>query len=214
MQIQGSFDANQHAPKQLGASLPPGKYPFQISNTSIQPTKDNDGGMFVVEFSTPSGNAVMRYNLWNKSPQAVEIAHGQLSALCHAVGIFKIDYANEGAALRGAQGMLEIGWQKGNEPTAEKPEGGYTEVKRVFDKNGNEPGKPPANAPQPQQGNGQAWGGQTAQAQADQAAQGAQWGGGATLQPAQPGGGGGQVNPGWSAGPTTAVNEAPPWAKK
>src|ERR1700674_4263699 len=126
--IDGHFDANQHAPKQLGGIVPPGKWPFQITNTSIVPTKENDGGMFRVEFDTPHGRINMNYNLWNQSAKAVEIAHGQLSALCHATGIFKVDYANEGAALRGAQGMIEVVLQD-----ADKPDG-YTQVRRVFDK--------------------------------------------------------------------------------
>ena len=205
MQITGGFDANQHAPKQLGAIVPPGKWPFQISNTSIVPTKANDGGMFVVEFDTPQGRISMRYNLWNQNPKAVEIAHGQLSALCHATGVFKVDYGNEGAALRGAQGMIEVALQD-----PEKPDG-YTEVKRVYDKNGNEPGKAPAAAPQPQ-GNGNTWGGQQAAAGAQQSAQPA-WG--ATQAQPQP-----QPNPNpaqgqaWAPGPTAQGDTGkPPWAK-
>lgn len=206
----GSFDANQHAPKQLGGIVPPGKWPFVISNTDVVPTKANDGGMFVVEFSTPNGNISMRYNLWNQSPKAVEIAHGQLSALCHATGIYKIgSWQNKGAELRGAQGMIEVALQD-----ADKPDG-YTEVKRVFDKNGNEPGKAPAQAPQTtQQGNGAAtsWGAQSGAAQAQQPAQ-PTWGA-TQAQPQQ------QPAPaaptGWQPGPNTAGpgNGAPPWAQK
>jgi len=44
---------------------------------------------------------------------------------------------------------LDVNYQKGEEPTAERPEGGYVEVKKVYDVNGNEPGKAPAQA-QPQ----------------------------------------------------------------
>ena len=197
----GSFDANQHAPKQLGAIVPPGKWPFQISNTAIVPTKAGDGGMFVVDFNTPHGVAQMRYNLWNQSPKAVEIAHGQLSALCHATGVFKVNWQTQGAELRGAQGMIEVALQD-----PEKPDG-YTEVKRVFDKNGNEPGKAPATAPQPQ-GNGQAWGGSPA---ASGAAQGQQPAWGATqAQPQQPATQ--QAPQGWTQGPSSG--QAPPWAQK
>src|ERR1019366_457049 len=192
MKIEGGFDANQHAPKQLGAIVPPGKWPFQISNTSIVPTKANDGGMFIVEFDTPQGRIFKRYNLWNQAPKAVEIAHGELSALCHATGIFKVDYANEGAALRGAMGMIEVALQDSDKPD------GYTEVKRVFDKNGNEPGKAPAApqmAPQSQ--------GQVGQQQTPQA-----WG----ATQAQP-----NPNPqAWAPGPTQAgatTDTKPPWAK-
>jgi hypothetical protein len=163
MPMQGQFDANMVPPKQLGESHPVGKFPFQISNTEITATKDNTGGMFVVMFKTPAGEAVHRYNISNQSAKAVEIAHGQLSALCHATGIFKLDWANDGAALRGGQGMIEVGFQKGQEPTPENPAGGYTEIKKVYDRNGNEPGKAPQAAPQTQPNGG--WGQQQPQQQ-------------------------------------------------
>lgn len=146
----GSFDATQHQPRQGGQAHPVGKYPFTITDTAINPTKDGQGGMFIVTFTSPSGDIVNRYNLWNNSPKAVEIAHGQLSALCYATGVFRINFDNAGAELRGARGMMEIGYQKGEEPTAEKPAGGYVELKKVYDANGNEPGKSTP-APQPQQ---------------------------------------------------------------
>lgn len=135
-----TFDASQYAPEQGGQAHPIGKFPAFISNTAIQPTKDNDGGMFVVEFTTEAGKISNRYNLWNQSQKAVDIAHKQLSALCHSVGVFRVDMQNEGAALRNARLMIEVGKQKDSE---------YTEVKRVFDPNGNEPGKAGAPAPAP-----------------------------------------------------------------
>ncbi len=150
--MAGSFNANQFKPMYGFDKVMPGKYPFRISNTEIVPTKDQSGGMFVVTFQTPSGSIQDRYNLWNASPKAVEIAHSQLSALCHCVGVFQLDWPNEGAALRNAEGMIEVGFQKGQEPTPENPNGGYTEIKRIYDKNGNEPGKGPNTAPQAAQG--------------------------------------------------------------
>lgn len=189
----GSFDANQHAPKQLGASVPPGKWPFVISDTAIVPTKANDGGMFVVTFNTPSGQIAMRYNLWNQSPKAVEIAHGQLSALCHATGVFNLKWPNQGAELRNAQGMIEVGLQDPDKPD------GYTEVKKVYDKNGNEPGKGAAPAPQVQPQPQQA---------PTQGAQGTGWGNASQPQQQAPQA---QAPQGWSQGPSTG--QAPPWTK-
>jgi hypothetical protein len=205
-----TFDARQHAPKQMGSTTHPvGKFPFHISNTQCKPVKDNEKAWYLeVEFTTPVGVTQMRYNLENPSPKAVEIAYGQLSALCHATGVFNLSYPNQGAELKGALGMVEVGWQKGEEPSTEKPDGGYTEVKRVFDKNGNEPGKPPAAAPSPQ-GNGAAWGGAQPASQPAQPAQPA-WGA-TQAQPA--------ANPApaaWQPGPNAAPagNGAPPWAKQ
>lgn len=211
--MQGSFDANQFAPRQVGEGHPVGIYPFTITDTKIVPTKDQTGGMFVVEFTSPNGSISSRYNIWNNSAKAVEIAHGQLSALCHAVGVFKLDWQNEGAALRGARGQMKIDYQKGEEPTAEKPAGGYVEIKKVYDVNGNEPGKAPAVAPQPQQQNPPSngaggWGNGAAQAQGTQ-----------NGQPPWPG-----PNPpvqtnqqNWQPGPTqgqTIPPGNPPWANK
>ena len=211
MPMSGQWDASQFQPKQLVDSHPVGKFPFTISSTSIVPTKDQQGGMFVVEFSTPAGSIVSRYNLWNQNAKAVEIAHGQLSALCHATGIFKLNWENDGAALRGGKGMIDVGYQKGEEPSAEKPTGGYTEVKKVFDAAGNEPGKAPAAAPQPQ--GGAAWGGPQPQAKPQAQPQNGGWGNPAPQQPQQaaqqP-----QQPASWQGGNQQPPTIQPPWAKQ
>lgn len=151
MQMQGGFDATKIEPKQsAGTNHPVGRFPFTISDTSIEENKNKDGGFFMVEFTTPAGVAVMRYNMWNKNPQAVDIANGQLSALCHATGRYQVGWQDEGAALRGAQGMIEVGFQKDQGPSPERPNGGYTEIKKVMDAAGNEPGKGPAPSTQVQ----------------------------------------------------------------
>ena len=156
MQMQGSFNANQYEPNQgFGIHPPAQKIPFTITGTVIKENSAKDGGYFQVEYTTPQGIISNIYNLWSKTPKAVEIAHGQLSALCRAVGRYQVDWGNEGAALKGAQGLMDIGYQKGEEPTAEKPQGGYTELKRVYDLAGNDPAKPGQAAqaqPQGQQG--------------------------------------------------------------
>ncbi len=158
MTMNYQFDARQYDPNQGTPAHPVGKFLATITDTAIKPTKDNDGGYFEVEFTTQHGKASMRYNLWNKNQQAVDIAHRQLSALCHSVGIYNVDMNNGGLALRNAQLTIEVAKQKDSE---------YTEVKRVYDVNGNEPGKAgngPAPAAQPAQaGNG--WGQQPAQQQ-------------------------------------------------
>lgn len=152
IQMTGTFDANQFEPKQsAGTNHPVGRFPFDITDTSIEENKNKDGGFFMVEFTTPAGVAVMRYNMWNKSEQAVNIAQGQLSALCRAVGRFQVRWEDQGAALRGAKGMIEVGFQKGQEPSAERPNGGYTEIKKVLDSVGNDPAGGNSSAPQTQQ---------------------------------------------------------------
>lgn len=198
MPFDAQFDASQFEPSQGGGPHPKGKFPATISNTSIKPTKSGDGGMFEVEFSTQAGNIANRYNLWNKEPKAVEIAQKQLSALCYATGIFKLDFRNDGAALRGAKLIIEVDDQKNKDGTPN----GYVEVKKVYDANGNEPGKQtPAPATQPQQaapapanapaGNGGGWG-QPAQNNAPAAA---------------------PASNGWQPGPIAAptAGDKPPW---
>ena len=204
MIMQGIFNANQFEPNQGMSSHPPcQKAPFTITDTAIVENKAKDGGMFVVHLTSPMGTQVHRYNIWNKEPKAVEIAHGQLSALCRAVNIYQIDWQNEGAALRGGKGLMDVGYQKGEEPTAEKPNGGYTELKKVYDAAGNEPGKAAQPQPAPQgqntapltQQNGGGWGNSQPQGQATQHA------------PNQAGGA-------WQPGNAGNAAVSPPWGQR
>lgn len=216
MQVNWQFNSNQYEPNQgFGIHPPAQKVPFTITGTSIVETKDKTGGMLVIEFTSPLGMVVNRYNINNANPKTVEIAYGQLSALCRAVGIYTIDGNNECAALRGGKGLMDIGYQRGEEPDLQFPDRkGYTELKRVYDPAGNDPSKPgqaqqpqqlqpqtsgfaqPANQPQGQpmvQQAGGGWGQPQAQQPAQQQPQAQQ------SQPQgqawQPGGAGGQTNP-------------------
>lgn len=182
MQVNWQFNSNQYEPNQgLGIHPPVQKAPFTISNTSIKETKDKTGAYLAVELTSQQGVITVNYNIHNQSPKAVEIAYGQLSALCRAVGIYQIDGNNECAALRGGKGLMDVGYQKGEEPDPAFPDRkGYTELKRVYDINGNDPSKP---ASAQQQGNS-GFGGQPQQQTAPQ-------NNSAPLQQ-QPGGGWGQ----------------------
>jgi hypothetical protein len=216
-QVTGVFDASQFQPRQAGEAHPVGDFDFTITGCEIKSTKDNSGGYFQVEFTSPRGSIIHRYNIWyndpndhTKSAKTVEIAHGQLSALCHATGVYKINWQNQGRELLQARGKMRVGYQKGEEPTEAKPQGGYVELKRVFDIHGNEPGKAPATAPQPQQAapNG-GWGQTTATGQAP-INQGGQhsapaWNNTAPAQQAE------QAAPGWSQG---QASKTPPWGAR
>ena len=214
MPVNYSFDATQFTPSQSVGGHPPGKFPARVSNTSIQETKNKDGGMFVVEFTTNAGSIVNRYNLWNKEPKAVEIAHKELSALCYATGIFKLDFNNDGAAMRGAQCMIEVGKQDNGE---------YMEIKKVYDLQGNEPGKAPATgAAQPQGGGWGAPQGQQAAANPpaqQQQPQGQAWQPPGQQQPTQQQPAQQQAPQGWQPAPGAAPSGAPanagapPWAR-
>ena len=141
MPIDATFDAHSVKPTQFGGAAHPigNKFPFTITGTAVEPTKDGNNGKFVVELTSPAGSIKLNLNIFHSSDQARNIAKGQLATLCHAVGIYTVDFKNDGAALRGGVGLMDIGFQKGQEPSAEKPEGGYVEVKKIYDKNGNDP---------------------------------------------------------------------------
>ena len=218
------FDATQFQPQQGAGAHPVGTFDAQITNTYAKGTKDNTGGMFVAEFTSPQGKIETRYNLWNSSTQAVEIAQKSLSALCHAVGIFKItfpklpdgspDMQNAGRELRGARCKIEVAYQIDREtkqPTA------YVEVKRVLDLQGNEPGRAPQAAPQPQQATQgqqapmtqQSNGGWGAPNPAPQSTQGG-WGNNQNPTQAAPQQ---NNNPGWQQN-NPNPNPSPPWGQR
>lgn len=191
-----NFDATNIPPQQMGDKHPVGMFQFQITDTFGKANKDTPGGQFVVELTSPVGKVFNRYNLWNASEQAREIAHKELSALCHACGIFKLSFENldpkdYGRELRGARGSMKVDLQDNSKPD------GYIEVKKIFDINGNEPGKSGANAqPQPQK---------------QPEPQNGSWGNQQQQQPQQGSGG-------WSQGPKMDQQPqggggSPPWVR-
>lgn len=151
-----AFDARTVQPSQGMEGHPPGRFPFTITNTYAKENSAQTGAMLVVELTSDVGRIENRYNIWNNSAKAVEIAQKELSALCYAVNIFRVtfprlpdnsyDMANAARELRGGRGIMEVAPQTDKDG---KPNG-YMEVKKVLDANGNEPGKS-GSAPQPQQ---------------------------------------------------------------
>ncbi len=215
------FDATKVQPQQPGGmgGHPPGIWDAQISNTGLKPSKNNQHLLLVIEFTTPAGRIEENLIVDGPSTQAIEIAQKQISALCHAVNIYRLTYPKHpdgnpimdqpARELRGALLKIEIAPQKDKEGK----ESGYMEIKKYFDKNGNEPGKS-GSAPQPQPATAQQGGwGQTPAPAANpapmQSQPGGGWGGNpAPQQPAAnpaPGGG-------WQPG--GAGNAGPaPWNK-
>ena len=187
-QLIQAFNAQQYDPTQGGGSLPVGRHPVIIESSEVKANKANDGGYLQLNLKLIDGpqtgtTGAYRLNLYHSNPQTAEIAHRQLSAICHCVGVFNVQDSGQ---LHNIPFIIEVGLQKGEE-AAQK---GYTEVKKVFDINGNEPGKAGQGAPaaQPQQQPAQGGFGQQQPAQQPQqpAAQpqgnAPAWGGG---QPAQ-----------------------------
>lgn len=136
-QLLQAFDARNVDPTQGVGGLPIGKHPVIAVKSEVKPTKDNDSGYLQFDLQVidgPNKGAVGAYrlNLYHSSQQTVEIAHKQFSALCHVTGVFQVQNSEQ---LHNIPFMVEVGLQK--EPNPNK----YTDVKRVFDINGNEPGQ-------------------------------------------------------------------------
>ena len=217
-QLIQAFNAQQYDPTQGGGSLPVGRHPVVIESSEVKANKANDGGYLQLNLKLIDGpqmgtTGAYRLNLYHSNPQTAEIAHRQLSAICHVIGVFNVQDSQQ---LHNIPFIVEVGLQKGEE-AAQK---GYTEVKKVFDINGNEPGKAGqgATAAQPQQQQpqgGAAWGGQPAQNPAPQGGGQPAWGGQPAQQPAQqqPAQGGG-----WQQGGQPAQGGAPagaaPWGQR
>lgn len=199
MQIQ-NFDATGIAPQQVAGKHPEGMFPFQITNCFGQETKAKDGGMLAVEFTSPAGTIMNYYNLFNQNQQAREIAQKELSALCHATGVFKLTMLDSSGnvlpmnmwavELKGARGTMKVRKQANSE---------YMEIEKIFDANGNEPGKGGAAAAPQTQGNANAAWGSQGQPQPNNASAGNS--GGSWGQP--------------KADPPAATGgaAAPPWAR-
>lgn len=188
--------------------LPFGRHPVVISGSQLKPTKDGQGGYMELILTAIDGPAkdmsdVDRLNLHNKSTQAVEIANKQLSAYCHVTGVFAFNTTEE---LHNKPFVVEI------VPRKDNPQQG--EIGKLFDINGNEPGKSGAG----QQQTGGFGGGQpNAAIPPQQGNQGGGWGGapatgGDQGQQQQQGGG----QPGWSGGAPQGGNQAgngPGWSQ-
>lgn len=217
-QLIQPFNANNFDPTQGVGGLPIGRHPVIIQSSDVKATKANDGGYLQLDLQIIDGPqkgtvGAYRINLYNASQQAVDIANRQMSAISHVTGVFMIQ---DTAQLHNIPFIIEVGPQK-NDPQ-------YTEVKKVFDINGNEPGKAPAGggaaqpqgqggfgAPQGQQPQQQPQGGQWGAPQGGQAQQdpnAGQWGGGAAQPPAgNPQGGGWQPPAG---DPNAGQQQQPP----
>lgn len=87
-----NFNANDVEPNDGFEPLPAGAYTAVICESEWKETKGGTGRMLVLTFEVIDGDyknrkVWARLNLENPSAQAVEIARGQLSAICRAVGV-------------------------------------------------------------------------------------------------------------------------------
>lgn len=88
------FDANTVDPATDFEPLPAGKYLAVITDSQMKPTKSGTGHYLELTFQVVDGqfkNRLLwsRLNLDNPNRLAVQIAQGELSAICRAVGVLQ-----------------------------------------------------------------------------------------------------------------------------
>ena len=86
------FDANVVEPIVGFEPIPAGDYLAAITASEMKPTKAGTGEFLEIEFQVLDGvhqgrKLWTRLNLKNPNQKAVKFARGELSAICHAVGV-------------------------------------------------------------------------------------------------------------------------------
>lgn len=98
---QLNFDATQVAPNSGSPDpVPAGWYNVMIDESEMKPTKDGAGSYLQLRFNILDGQYANRkifdrLNLRNANATAQEIAYGNLSAICHAVGLMQVTDSQE-----------------------------------------------------------------------------------------------------------------------
>ena len=89
-----NFDANQVEPSSGKDPVPAGKYVAAITNSEMKPTKNGAGQYLELEYQIIDGEHKgrklwSRHTLQHTSAQTVQIARGELSAVCRAIGVMQ-----------------------------------------------------------------------------------------------------------------------------
>jgi len=89
-----NFDANQVEPNVGLDPVPAGKYVAAITASELKPTKNGTGQYLECEYQILSGEfhgrkLWSRHNLHHTNAQTVQIARGELSAICRAAGVMQ-----------------------------------------------------------------------------------------------------------------------------
>ena len=89
-----NFDANQVEPSAGKDPVPAGKYLAAITASEMKPTKNGAGQYLECEYQILDGEhkgrkVWSRHNLQNPNQQTVQIARGELSAICRAIGVMQ-----------------------------------------------------------------------------------------------------------------------------
>lgn len=110
MSTQLQFDSTEVDPAKPFEVLPKDKYQVIISDTEMKDTKSGTGQYLQCEYTIVDGEYQgrklwSRHNLVNPNKTAEEIARRELSAICHAVGVLKV---NDSAELHDRPLMIEV----------------------------------------------------------------------------------------------------------
>lgn len=89
-----NFNANEVEPNKGIDPIPAGKYSAVIIDSEMKPTKNGNGQYLELTFEVIDGEykgrkVWSRLNLDNPNAQAVQIARGDLSAICRAVNVIQ-----------------------------------------------------------------------------------------------------------------------------
>lgn len=144
--VQVNFNAQQYSPEygnDFRQLAPCKKVKVAIVDTNIVATSKGTGQMLVLKIQVFEGpmqgqEQIERLLLWHVNPLTIEIANKKFSAYCHVIGILNVQ---DTVQLHNRPFLIDVDWQDGQAPTQEKPDGGFTEIKALYDTNGNAPGK-------------------------------------------------------------------------
>lgn len=108
------FNANDVPPAGEFEPLPAGKYVAAIVESEWKDTSKGDGQFLKLKLQVLEGqfkNRVLflNLNLQNRSQQAVDIARGQLSSICRAVGVMT---PNDSCELHNLPMLITVGCKK------------------------------------------------------------------------------------------------------
>lgn len=135
-----SFDATTVAPNTGPDAIDPGKYTFMITGFEEKATSDRTGKRAIWTCTVQGGpfngrkiQAGFNVHLPGKE-NAQAIAWGQLSALCHVVGVLRFQ---NGQQLCGKTFIGNVTQR----PNSERPGQFFSEISDFFDMQGNPPGQ-------------------------------------------------------------------------
>ena len=135
--VQINFNARQFDPSTGSQDVfETGEYGFMIVSSEVKPTKAG-GTMLVMDAKCGDEGQMgkkitIRLNIQNSNPTAVEIAHRDLSAICHVVGVLDVSDTDQ---LHGRPFRMRLE----KTPRDDKPELFNNDIKAYLDAQGNTP---------------------------------------------------------------------------